>query len=306
MLFLCSPCCRPGSDPINQSRGTASESAPHQQPRRRHRPFARRHRRASRGQDRPAQAGCRPAQAAVPGQGGREGRGRRDGAQPPRAVHRRRRRFAPADEGQARRPWRAQLPLQPELARDPGIRRGRGGQRGQRRQRAHSVRQPDFRPRPGHRLGHAAPEQGAGPGRRQARRARQQHLRHADPARIRRPGGVRRRQGSRPPGLCGELLRRWRGAPDAPGRDRRRQQRSHPQAVGQPAACAGRHRPGRQCQDRPVRVRHRLRLPGRGAERQHLHHEQHQREDGQPQPLHDQYQHHRVLLHLPAQHGEDH
>ncbi len=46
-----------------------------------------------------------------------------------------------------------------------------------------------------------------------------------------------------------------------------------------------------------------LRLPRRHPERHHLHDEQHQREDGEPQRRHQW--HHRVLLHLPAQHRED-
>ena len=67
-----------------------------------------------------------------------------------------------------------------------------------------------------------------------------------------------------------------------------------------------RHRPRRQPEDRPVRVRQRrrARLQRRGAERQHVHDEQHQRQDGQPQP-----RHHRddgVRVHLPAQHREGH
>ena len=48
-----------------------------------------------------------------------------------------------------------------------------------------------------------------------------------------------------------------------------------------------------------------LRLPGRDPERHHLHDEQHQREVGEPQRRH-RHQHHRVLVHLPAQHLQDH
>ena len=284
----------------------ASESAPSQQPCRRHRPVARRDRRPGSRQGGPAEAEPEPAQAAVQRCRRRQGRCRRDGARPPRAVHGCRCRVAPADEGAARRLRRPQLPLQPDLPRHSGVRRGRGGQRGRRRQRARHVRQPHHRPGARHRLHVPEAVPGRGAGRRQARRPRQWRVGHADLEREVQPGHLHRRRRARPPRLPRRFLRRLRHRrqPDPSERADRREQRPRAQAVGKPAARAGRHRPRRQHQDRPVRVRHQLRLPGRHAERHHLHDEQRQREDRQPQQRQHQHQHHRVLLHLPAQHGE--
>ena len=172
------------------------------------------------------------------------------------------------------------------------------------RGRAHLVR--SHGDRPGRRVAGNLAEavQEPGDGHCQARWPGRKPDGAADEERRQPPDDLCRRRRACPYGVRGVVLRRFgaRRFADASDGDRRCQYRQGPQEVGKPAArqC---HRPGRQQQDGQYEYGNDL-VQQRGAEWQYLHHEQQQRQVGEPQPRYQRQ--HRVFVHLPAQHLQGH